>query len=120
MRDFFSILFLASFCTPIFADEAKVLDVEVTCNKSRLCRFSVTVEHADTGWQHYADRWEILSPDGEVLGTRVLAHPHVNEQPFTRSLRNVPIPDGVDEVVVRVRDSVHGYGSRERTVVLPK
>ena len=43
----------------------------------------VTVQHADTGWDHYADAWEVLAPDGTVLGTRTLLHPHTDEQPFT-------------------------------------
>ena len=44
--------------------------------------FDVTVRHADTGWEHYADAWRVVGPDGVVYGTRVLVHPHVNEQPF--------------------------------------
>jgi hypothetical protein len=44
------------------------------------------VRHEDVGWQHYADRWEVLASGGEVLATRVLAHPHVDEQPFVRNL----------------------------------
>ncbi len=57
--------------------------------------FDVTVRHADTGWEHYADAWRVVGPDGVVYGTRVLAHPHVNEQPFTRSLSGVMIPEGL-------------------------
>jgi len=55
-----------------------------------------------------------------VLGVRELAHPHVNEQPFTRSLGGVEIPDGVQEVTIRARDSVHGYGGAELSVELPR
>lgn len=77
-------------------------------------RFDVTLRHADTGWEHYADRWEILTPDGEVLGTRVLYHPHVDEQPFTRSLSGIKIPEGVVKVKIRAHDSVHGYNAKER------
>lgn len=73
-------------------------------------RFDVTVSHADEGWDHYADAWEVASPSGEVLGTRELLHPHETEQPFTRSLSGVAIPEGVDRVLVRARDSVHGWG----------
>ena len=72
-------------------------------------RFDVTVSHGDEGWDHYADAWEVLTPDGELLGRRVLAHPHVEEQPFTRSKSGIKIPDGLDHVMVRARDSVHGY-----------
>lgn len=73
-------------------------------------RFEVTVSHPDAGWDHYADAWEVQSPEGEVLGTRELLHPHETEQPFTRSLGGVRIPAGVSRVLVRAHDSVHGWG----------
>ncbi len=59
------------------AGEADVLSAEAQCNDDRVCRFVVTLRHADEGWKHYADRWEVLSPEGELLATRVLRHPHV-------------------------------------------
>jgi hypothetical protein len=61
-----------------------------------------------------------VSPDGSVLGTRTLYHPHVEEQPFTRSLSGVKIPAGIDKVTVRAHDSVHGYGGKTAIVDLPK
>ncbi len=82
-------------------------------------RFQVTVRHADTGWEHYADRFEILDDQGHLLGTRVLHHPHVNEQPFTRSLDNVVIPAGIKRVTVRAHDNQHGHGGRAMTLKLP-
>ena len=81
---------------------------------------SVTVRHADTGWDHYADAWEVVGPDGTVLGKRVLHHPHVNEQPFTRSQDGVKIPENVSSVTVRAHDSVHGHGGTEKTVKVPR
>ena len=57
-------------------------------------RISVTLRHGDTGWDDYADGWRILDGDGRVIGTRELLHPHVQEQPFTRSLRVGALPDG--------------------------
>lgn len=83
-------------------------------------RFEVTVRHADTGWDHYADKWDVVAPDGTILGTRVLYHPHVDEQPFTRGLTDVSIPPGIDSVSVRAHDSVHGYGGSEQTVEVPR
>ena len=80
---------------------------------------SATVRSADTGWEKYADLWEVRSPDGAVLGERVLAHPHVEEQPFTRSLSGVAIPDGVDEVTVAARDSIAGFCGAEYAVEVP-
>lgn len=101
------------------AGEADVVRAAVSCDAERVCRFDVTLRHADEGWEHYADRFEVLSTEGEVLGTRVLAHPHVEEQPFTRSLAGVRIPEAVSEVRVRGRDSVHGLGGEEIRVEIP-
>jgi hypothetical protein len=92
------------------AGEADVVKVTAQSNTKGLWRFSVTVRHDDAGWDHYANNWEVLSPDGEVIATRILAHPHIHEQPFTRSLSGIQIPDDLTSVLVRARDSVHGYG----------
>jgi hypothetical protein len=87
--------------------------------------FHVTVAHPDTGWEDYADGWDVVTPDGEVLKpdpsspfTRLLLHPHENEQPFTRSQSGIVVPEGVTEVRVRAHDLVDGYGGREVVVDL--
>jgi hypothetical protein len=97
-----------------------VLDVSAAPMGDGTWRFEVTVQHADAGWDHYADAWEVLAPDGAVLGTRTLLHPHTDEQPFTRSLTGVSVPNGVTEVKVRAHDSVHGHGGRAATVRLAR
>ncbi len=99
-----------------FAGEADVVDVSAKKGADGTWRFDVTVKHDDTGWDHYADKWEVVAPDGSVLATRVLAHPHVNEQPFTRSKSGIVIPEGVKEVTVRAGDSVHGPGGMEMKI----
>ena len=78
-------------------------------------RFDVTVAHADTGWEDYADGWRVELADGTILETRVLAHPHVDEQPFTRSLFDVAIPDGTDTVHIRASTNVTGW-AEETTI----
>ena len=102
------------------AGPADVVGVEAVSEGSGSWRFHVTVAHGDTGWDHYADKWDVVAPDGAVLGTRVLLHPHEAEQPFTRSLGGVGIPAGTGAVVVRAHDSEHGYGGTEMTVELAK
>ena len=114
-----SLLALLLTSTGAIAGEADVVEVEVSRLGDGQYRFDVTVQHGDTGWDHYADAWDVLTPGGTVLDTRVLAHPHVDEQPFTRS-KTVPVPSGVRQVIVRARDSVHGEGGRTIEVSLPK
>lgn len=101
------------------ADDAKVLDVKTAAEPGGTYRFAVTVAHADRGWKHYADKFEVLTTDGRVVGTRTLLHPHDDEQPFTRDLSGVKVPAGVTEVVVRAWDSVHKAGRKTMTVKLP-
>jgi hypothetical protein len=116
-----TVLVLTLFVFPLFAmaGEADVVGVEVSKQGEERFRFDVTVRHDDEGWDHYADRWEVRGPDGAVLGVRELAHPHVNEQPFTRSLSGVEIPADVGKVTVHARDTINGYGGAEMTVAVP-
>lgn len=103
-----------------WAGQADVLHVEVQPGSiGGTFDFTVSVRHADSGWDHYANRWEIIGPQGTVLATRTLLHPHVEEQPFTRSLRNVKIPTTTTWVRVRANDLVHGAGGRMVTVSVP-
>lgn len=101
---------------PALAGEADVVDVRYTQSSDGSYTFHVTVRHQDEGWGHYADRWQVIGPGGTVLGERVLAHPHENEQPFTRSQSGIVIPDDLEAVTVRARDSAHGWGGIEMTV----
>ncbi len=82
--------------------------------------FFVSVRHDDTGGEHYADGFEILSVSGEIIRKRVLAHPHVDEQPVTRDARSVSLPDEATEVDVRAHDNVHGYGPKVRVPIPAK
>jgi len=100
---------LAAICpVPAMADDPQVIDVEVE-NRGTGWTFHVTLAHPDSGWDHYADGWEVRDSQGNSLGLRVLHHPHVEEQPFTRSLSNVVIPEGTTEVFVVPRCSVDGW-----------
>jgi len=93
---------------PSQADPARVDSVSLA-ERSGTWTVSVTISHGDTGWDDYADGWRVETPEGEVLATRVLHHPHVEEQPFTRSLPNVPLPDGLTDVMIRTRTNTEGW-----------
>jgi hypothetical protein len=108
-----------------FAGQADVLRAEVTCGPApggrpaSICRFSATVAHGDTGWDHFANRWDVVDAEGNVLASRQLRHPHIDEQPFERSLGRVRIPHATKSVTIRANDSVHGLGGAEVIVVVP-
>jgi hypothetical protein len=105
--------------TTVYAGQADVIEVKINPSGERVYSFEVTVRHADEGWKHYADKRDVVAPDGSVLGTRTLYHPHVDEQPFTRSLSGVKIPAGINTVTIRAHDSVHGYGGKTAKVIVP-
>ena len=105
------------FTTPAFADSPVINNVHVT-KIGGLWSFDVTITHGDTGWDDYADGWRVLDGQGKELGLRTLAHPHVNEQPFTRSLSRITIPAGLTEVGIQARDSVGGWSSDVKLVPL--
>ena len=111
---------LTALSGPALAGEVDVEKVVVRQSAAGVYGFDVTLRHADTGWEHYADAWEIRDGEGNLLATRVLVHPHVNEQPFTRSLGGVAIPAGLTRVTVVAHDSQHGYGGAEMIVDLPR
>ncbi len=104
---------------------ADVLHVRALQARDGSWTFYVTVEHPDTGWEDYADGWDVVTPDGTVLKpdpdspfTRLLLHPHEAEQPFTRSQSGIVIPEGVTQVQVRAHDLADGFGGREVLVDL--
>ena len=113
-------LLILSAAIPVFAGNVDVINVKVTKSGPDSYDFSVTVRHDDSGWEHYADRWDVIAPDGTVLGSRTLYHPHVNEQPFTRRLSGVKIPSNVESVTLQAHCSEHGINDRKFPVRLPE
>lgn len=116
MKPLFHAILHCLAAAPAFAGKADVVAVQYERTADGSYNFHVTVRHADSGWDHYADKWQVMGADGAVLGERMLVHPHETEQPFTRSLSGVEIPDGLRQVTVRAHDKIHGFGGVEMKV----
>jgi hypothetical protein len=100
-------------------DIAQVINTKAIQKSNGSWTFSVTIRHKDEGWDHYADEWIVVNPEtGEILGSRILAHPHENEQPFTRSLSGVSIPADLKEVEIRAKCTDHGYNGKSFLLIL--
>ncbi len=102
------LILFAFLATPVLADPPTIENIAAS-RSGDTWRFDVTIRHPDTGWDDYADGWRVLDMDGNELGMRVLHHPHVDEQPFTRSLGGVVIPAGTTQVQIQARDNVGGW-----------
>ncbi len=98
---------------------ADVTFVKATHTGDNNWTFEVTANHPDAGWSDFMDGWDVVLPDGKRIllapkdkFTRVLAHPHVNQQPVTRTQENILIPAGTKTVIVRAHDLADGYGGQ--------
>ena len=93
------------------AGEADILAAKALRSVDGTWTFEVTIRSNDRGPDSYCDRVEILAPTGGILGILHLAHPHIDEQPFTRQLSGVKISQGLlNSVLVRAHHNLHGYG----------
>jgi len=99
-------------------DYAQVKFVQATRDNDGSWCISTRVRHHDQGWNHYADGWRVVDEQENQLGWRLLAHPHVHEQPFTRDLCGINIPPGVKHIRVEAKCNLHGYGGQAVTVDL--
>lgn len=102
------------------ANQVEILAADLHNNSSNNWSVSITLKHEDKGWDHFADNWRVVTEKGEILGDRVLYHPHVNEQPFTRSLAGVVVPEGVSIIYIEAHDKVHGWTKQTMKVDLNK
>lgn len=119
MKNLIALIFLHVFLlyySHVLASEADVVDAEVKQEDDGSYTISVTVQHADEGWNHYADHWLILDKDEQLIAVRKLMHPHVKEQPFTRSLSYIEIPDEITEVIIRAHCSADNYSGKNMVV----
>ncbi|MFW2372307.1 MAG: hypothetical protein ACN4GM_04240 [Gammaproteobacteria bacterium] len=113
-------LFSISLLNSVHAGEVNILAAEFRTSGNNQWSVNVTLKHEDSGWDHYADNWRIVDSQGKLLGERVLYHPHVNEQPFTRSLNSVKLEKGISLIYIEAHDKMHGWTPHRLTVDLSK
>jgi len=121
INHFFKVLlipFILAASALVQANEVQIVDVKAHQGSDKTWTFAVTLKHADAGWDHYANEWQVIAPDDKILATRTLYHPHVNEQPFTRNTSGVKIPADITTVRIIARDTVHGHSKTAMQVDL--
>ena len=91
-------------------EKAVITSVSVSGNENSYT-FSVGIQSPDKGCNQYANWWEVLSENGDLIYRRILAHSHVSEQPFTRSGGNVNVTK-FQIVIIRAHMNTSGYGTK--------
>lgn len=107
------------FTSSVFANDVEIVKVVLT-SESGSWRADVELKHDDTGWEHYADAWRLVDEKGNEVGKRTLWHPHVNEQPFTRSLSNFHIGAANKIIYVEAHDKKHGWSPNKVKIDMTK
>ncbi|PPC78356.1 hypothetical protein C4K68_05845 [Pokkaliibacter plantistimulans] len=100
-----------------FAGQADIIDADARQQRDGSWRFDVTIYTNKPTAQHYADRWEVLTEEGEVLAITYMSLNDQTEQPCNQTMTGVMIPDNVTLVYLRAHDSNLGYAGN--TITLP-
>lgn len=102
------------------ANEVKIIQANLIYQNHGQYLINVKLQHQDTGWDHYADEWRIVDAQGNILGSRVLLHPHIDEQPFTRALSNVKLDQNLTTIFIEAHDKKHGWSKQKLKLDLTK
>lgn len=103
----------------VFANDVEIIKVVLT-KRAGTWQADVTLKHQDEGWKHYADGWRLVDSNGNEIGKRTLYHPHVNEQPFTRSLTGFYLAEKMKVIFVEAHDLKHGWSADKVKIDLSK
>ena len=105
------------------ADTApKIADVKIKRDSPEqvgIYHIVVTIEHQDAGWEDYVDAWEVVSADGQVLGSRPFFEPELEKATTVSALAGVVIPTDVETVTIRTRTHPDGYKGEPVEVAIP-
>ena len=86
---------------------AKIISVTASGNENNY-NISVGISSPDKGCSQYANWWEVVSENGNLIYRRILGHSHVNEQPFVRS--GGPVKINKDQIIIiRLHMNNTGY-----------
>ena len=102
------------------AGAADVIDATARQATDGTWSFEVTLRCDDRGADYFCDRFEVMTLTGRVVGVRRLLHDHTDEQPFTRDLQGVHVPDGFPRgVLIRGHHNIRGYDGATLKLDLP-
>ena len=109
MRQISYSLAAALVAMPLVADEPRIRDA-TACKSGMSWRVDVTLEHPDSGWDHYADGWEVLDADGNRLGYRGCITRMSTSSPLPARSPISTCPTARAKIHIRAHCSVDGWG----------
>jgi len=94
------ILLFLLLCSIAHSQPPLILKAEANLKTNQLFDIAVILRHPDTGWDHYASEWIVIVNDETEIAKRTLYHPHVNEQPVKRYVRDILIPENAKTIKI--------------------
>jgi hypothetical protein len=119
-RLFVTFVFIGCLSTPVFAGGADVIDGKITRDSNGRYSVFATIQHNDEEPKHFVNKFQVLTPDGKVIGEMYFLESHLHEQPFVGMAQSVKVPDGVRELRLRAHDRLHGYSGKEFKLKVPE
>lgn len=102
---------------PLSAEAPRLLDATAVSDGATWT-VSLTLVHADSGWDHYASGVKVLAPDGTLLVKHDIAHPHEPGVPFTEVVSGIAVAKGTDHILVRLRCTLDGWEAQPHRIDL--
>lgn len=112
-------IFISLGSVQAIANDVEIIGADFQKSGNDTWVVNVGLLHEDSGWDHYADIWRLVDAEGNILGERVLLHPHEDEQPFIRS-EEIRIPEDIEILYVEAHDIVHGWTPNRLEVDMTK
>jgi hypothetical protein len=118
------VVFLLLGCPGLRADPVHVVGVEIVRRPYGRWEMILSLEHEDTGRDHFCDRVEALDQDGKRIFVGYFYSPIVKDVeedgPLRRRLRPMPIPEGVIRLTLRAHCKRTGWGGQSLPVDLAR
>ena len=112
IKNIITTLLLSTLCltadSEITPNSANVIAVD-TKGTSGSYNFYVTLLSDEKGCNQYANWWEVLDENGNLLYRRILVHSHPDDQPFRRGGGHVDVTPS-QTLYIRAHMNHKGYG----------
>ncbi|MDF1884072.1 hypothetical protein JHD49_08990 [Sulfurimonas sp. SAG-AH-194-C21] len=111
IKKILTVLSICILSVTVYADikpnSANVIDVDVQGSNGAY-NFYVTLRSDEAGCAQYANWWEVLNEEGNLLYRRILIHSHPTDQPFRRGGSSIEVEPS-QTLYIRAHMNTSGY-----------